>query len=205
MSPQGRPQDDAARSGSSAGPRPRRPQLKAQAPDRLWVADITDVPTMSGFLYLDVALDVFSRRIVGWSMQSHLRTELIVSALDMAVGRRGPKDVMHHSDQGCRNTSLAFGSRRKEAGSAPRWAPSETPTATPGPRVSSRPWKANCWTGAPSLRRPRLAWPGSPASKVSTTRCAGTPASAIDLASTAKRHNQQAQARATTSLPEQVH
>ena len=75
--------------------------FKAQAPDQLWVADITYVPTMSGFLYLAVVLDVFSRRIVGWSMANHLRTELIVNALDMAVGQRKPKDVIHHSDQGC--------------------------------------------------------------------------------------------------------
>ena len=93
--------------------------FKAQAPDQLWVADITYVPTMNGFLYLAVVLDVFSRRIVGWSMQNHLRTELIVNALDMAVEQRKPKDVIHHSDQGCQYTSLAFGSRCKEAGVRP--------------------------------------------------------------------------------------
>ncbi len=93
--------------------------FKADAPDRLWVADITFVPTMSGFLYLAVVLDVFSRKVVGWSMQNHLRTELIVSALDMAVGQRKPMDVIHHSDQGCQYTSLAFGSRCKEAGVRP--------------------------------------------------------------------------------------
>ncbi len=76
-------------------------KVTAQAPDQLWVADITYVPTMSGFLYLAVVLDVFSRRIVGWSMQNHLRTELIVNALDMAVGQCKPTDVIHHSDQGC--------------------------------------------------------------------------------------------------------
>ena len=83
------------------------------------MADITYVPTMSGFLYLAVVLDVFSRKIVGWSMENHLRTELIVNALDMAVGQRRPKDVIHHSDQGCQYTSLAFGSRCKEAGVRP--------------------------------------------------------------------------------------
>ncbi len=93
--------------------------FKAQAPDQLWVADITYVPTMSGFLYLAIVLDVFSRRIVGWSMANHLRTELIVNALDMAIGQRRPKDVVHHSDQGCQYTSLAFGSRCKEAGVRP--------------------------------------------------------------------------------------
>ena len=60
---------------------------------------------MSGFLYLAVVLDVFSRRIVGWSRQNHLRTELIVNALDMAVGQRKPKDAIHHSDQGCHTVS----------------------------------------------------------------------------------------------------
>lgn len=97
----------------------RRDQEARPAPDQLWVADITYVPTMSGFLYLAVVLDVFSRRIVGWSMQNHLRTELIVSALDMAVGQRKPKDVIHHSDQGCQYTSMAFGSRCKEASVRP--------------------------------------------------------------------------------------
>ena len=70
-------------------------------------------------VYLAVVLDVFSRRIVGWSMQNHLRTELIVDALDMAVGQRKPEDVIHHSDQGCQYTSLGFGSRCKEAGVRP--------------------------------------------------------------------------------------
>ena len=93
--------------------------FKAQAPDQLWVADITYVPTMSGFLYLAVVLDVFSRKIVGWSMANHLRTELIVDALDMAVGQRRPRDVIHHSDQGCQYTSLAFGSRCKKVGVRP--------------------------------------------------------------------------------------
>jgi transposase InsO family protein len=87
----------------------------AEAPDRLWVADITYVPTWAGFLFLAVVLDVFSRRIVGWSMANHLRTELILEALDMALLRRRPQDVIHHSDQGCQYTSVAFGSRCREA------------------------------------------------------------------------------------------
>jgi transposase InsO family protein len=73
----------------------------AEALDRLWVADITYVPTWAGFLFLAVVLDVFSRRIVGWAMANHLRTELILDALDMAVARRRPQGVIHHSDQGC--------------------------------------------------------------------------------------------------------
>ena len=91
----------------------------ADAPNKLWVADITYVPTWAGFLYLAVVLDVFSRRIVGWAMANHLRTELILEALDMALFRRRPQDVIHHSDQGCQYTSLAFGSRCREAGVRP--------------------------------------------------------------------------------------
>ncbi len=91
----------------------------AGAPDRLWVADITYVPTREGFLYLAVVLDVFSRRVVGWAMASHLRTELVLSALEMALWRRRPEAVIHHSDQGCQYTSLGFGRRCEEAGVRP--------------------------------------------------------------------------------------
>ena len=87
--------------------------------DQLWVADITYIPTLAGFLYLAVVLDVFSRRIVGWSMANHLRTELVLAALDMAIGQRKPTDVVHHSDQGSQYTSLAFGGRCREAGVRP--------------------------------------------------------------------------------------
>jgi putative transposase len=72
----------------------------AAGPNQLWVADITYVPTAAGFLYLAVVLDAFSRRIVGWSMANHLRAELVLDALEMAVGQRRPHDVIHHSDQG---------------------------------------------------------------------------------------------------------
>ena len=91
----------------------------AAAPDRLWVADITYIPTWAGFLFLAVVLDVFSRRIVGWAMANHLRTELIPRALEMALERRRPEDVIHHSDQGCQYTSIEFGSRCREAGVRP--------------------------------------------------------------------------------------
>ena len=91
----------------------------ASGPNQLWVADITYVPTMAGFLYLAVVLDAWSRRIVGWSMTNHLRTELVLDAMEMAVGQRRPKDVVHHSDQGSQYTSLAFGKRCGEAGVRP--------------------------------------------------------------------------------------
>jgi putative transposase len=72
----------------------------ASQPNQLWVADITFVPTASGFLSLAVVLDAWSRKIVGWSMANHLRAELMIDALEMAVGQRQPGGVIHHSDQG---------------------------------------------------------------------------------------------------------
>src|ERR1700730_8206690 len=77
----------------------------AARPNHLWVADITYIPTAAGFLYLAVVLDAFSRRIVGWAMEAHLRTELVLAALEMAIGQRKPSNVIHHSDQG---TQLEF-------------------------------------------------------------------------------------------------
>ncbi|MDP9359502.1 MAG: IS3 family transposase, partial [Chloroflexota bacterium] len=78
-----------------------RRDFTAPAPDRLWVADITYVPTWAGFLSLAVVLDVHSRRVVGWTMADHLRSELVVNAVDMAMGRRRPTPgAIHHSDQG---------------------------------------------------------------------------------------------------------
>jgi putative transposase len=89
------------------------------APDRLWVADITYVPTGAGFLYLAVVVDAFSRRVVGWATAGHLRTELVLAALEMALGQRRPESVIHHSDHGCQYTSIAFGRRCREAGVRP--------------------------------------------------------------------------------------
>jgi putative transposase len=94
-------------------------QFYADGPDQLWVADITYIPTWAGFLYLAMVLDVYSRRIVGWAMETHLRTELIVAALDMALTQRRPSNVIHHSDRGCQYTSYAFGKRCREAGVMP--------------------------------------------------------------------------------------
>ena len=91
----------------------------ATGPDQLWVADITYVSTWSGFLFLAIVLDVWSRRIVGWAMATHLRTELVLEALDMALRQRRPQGVIHHSDQGCQYTSLAFGRRCELMGVRP--------------------------------------------------------------------------------------
>ena len=94
-------------------------RFEADAPDRLWVADITYVPTWAGFLFLAVVVDAFSRRVVGWSMANHLRTELVLEALNMALWQRRPGSVVHHSDQGSQYTSYAFGKRCREMGVAP--------------------------------------------------------------------------------------
>ena len=94
-------------------------QFTAAGPDRLWVADITCIPTWAGFLYLAIVLDVWSRRIVGWAMETHLRTELVMSALNMALAQRRPDAVIHHLDRGCQYTSYAFGKRYQEAGVMP--------------------------------------------------------------------------------------
>lgn len=91
----------------------------ATGPDQLWVADITYIPTWAGFLFLAVVLDVWSRRIVGWAMATHLRTELVLDALDMALWQRKPEGVIHHSDHGCQYTSVAFGKRCTAAGVRP--------------------------------------------------------------------------------------
>jgi putative transposase len=93
--------------------------FSANGPDELWVADITYVATWTGWLYLAVVLDAWSRRVVGWAMATHLRTQLVLDALAMAIWQRRPKDVVHHSDQGSQYTSLAFGKRCREAGVRP--------------------------------------------------------------------------------------
>lgn len=91
-----------------------------QAPDRLWVADITYVRTWEGWLYLAFVLDTYSRRIVGWSMANNLKTELVLDALNMAIYTRRPSPgLIHHSDRGSQYTSVEFGSRLKEAGLLP--------------------------------------------------------------------------------------
>jgi putative transposase len=104
-----------------ARPAPDLVDRKFAAPGKnlLWVADITFVPTASGFLYLAVVLDAWSRKIVGWAMANHIRAELVVDALEMAIGQRRPDNVIHHSDQGSQYTSLAFGNRCREAGVRP--------------------------------------------------------------------------------------
>jgi len=91
----------------------------AERPNRLWVADATFIPTWSGFLFLAIVLDVFSRKVVGWAMGNYLRTELMLAAINMAITMRRPRSVIFHSDHGCQYTSYAFGRRCVEANIVP--------------------------------------------------------------------------------------
>jgi putative transposase len=87
------------------------------APNRLWVADLTEVSTWEGKLYLAVVLDCYSRRCVGWAMAEHMRAELVVEALEMAIWQRRPEaGLIHHSDRGGQYVSLIFGQRCRDAG-----------------------------------------------------------------------------------------
>jgi putative transposase len=94
-------------------------QFQPSAPNVLWVADITYLRTWEGWLYLAAVQDAFSRRIVGWSMADHMRSDLVVDALQMAIARRQPEaGLIHHSDQGSQFVSLAFGQAAGKAGIA---------------------------------------------------------------------------------------
>ena len=150
------------------------------APNVLWVADITYIPTWVGFIYLAVVLDVWSRRVVGWSIGETLHTEIILAALNMAVQQRRPVGVIHHFDNGTRPNMPASpsGSAAGPWACARRWGRLAAPTTTRWPRASSPVWSANCSTGAVSRPRPRCAWPYSRRSGVGATRVAATVRSA---------------------------
>ena len=85
--------------------------FSAEGPDRLWVADFTYVRCWEGMVYFSFVIDVFSRRIVGWQLASHMRTDLVLDALRMALSRRrrgADVELVHHSDAGSQYTSIAF-------------------------------------------------------------------------------------------------
>jgi transposase InsO family protein len=94
-------------------------EFAAQAPNRIWVADITYLRTWEGWLYLVAVQDLYSRRIVGWAMADHMRAELVCDALQMALSHRQPDPgLIWHSDQGSQFVSLAFGQQARAAGIA---------------------------------------------------------------------------------------
>lgn len=131
------------------------------------------VQTRAGFLYLAIALDVFSRRVVGWAMANHLRTELVLEALDMAIFRRRPKGVIHHSDQGCQYTSIAFENEAVRPTSGRRWGPSATATITRCARASTLRSNAGCWRSTVSRPNVKPHRRSSTSSKAGITRTAG--------------------------------
>jgi len=94
-------------------------QFSAAGPNQLWVADMTYVPTWAGFIFLAIVLDVWSRRVVGWSIGEQMTAELVLAALNMAISQRRPTDVIHHSDQGSQYTSVVFGQRCAKMGVRP--------------------------------------------------------------------------------------
>jgi putative transposase len=118
-----------------------RRDFEAGRPNKVWLADITYIPTREGFLYLAFILDTHSRRIVGWSMDSHMRTELVVDALEMAVWRRKPSaGLVHHSDLGAQYTAISFGKRLEDVGIVPSMGRSGSALdRTPWQRASSPP------------------------------------------------------------------
>ena len=93
-------------------------QFSVERPDALWVGDVTEHPTVEGKVYLATVLDAYSRRVIGWSIADHLRTELVVDALQMAIWRRNDRSdqTVMHTDHGSQYTSWAFGRRLRSAG-----------------------------------------------------------------------------------------
>jgi putative transposase len=97
---------------TKAGPAPDlvNRDFTAAKPDQTWVADVTYVPTHQGWLFLAAVMDLYSRKIVGWSMREDLEAPLVVDAISMAIARRKPKPgLVHHSDRGSQYTSIAMG------------------------------------------------------------------------------------------------
>jgi len=94
-------------------------RFTAAGPNTLWVADMTYVPTWAGFIFLAIVLDVWSRRVVGWSIGEQMTADLVLAALNMAIAQRRPTAVIHHSDQGSQYTSVAVGQRCAKMGVRP--------------------------------------------------------------------------------------
>lgn len=118
-------------------------EFNAASPDRLWVADITYVLAPAGFVYLAVVLDAFSRRMVGWTMAGHLKTELVLTDLEMAIRQQSSTDVIHHSDKGVstRRSYSDFVADRQEFGHP--WDRPVTATTMRSARASLPPSSAS--------------------------------------------------------------
>ena len=103
------PTDMGVRVTDAIAPNVLERQFDAAGPNQRWVADFTYIWTSEGWLYVAAVLDLFSRRVVGWSMQATMTAQLVTDALLMALWRRGkPRELLHHSDQGSQYTSEGF-------------------------------------------------------------------------------------------------
>ena len=174
----------------------------AEAPDRLWVADITYIPTWAGFLYLAVVLDAFSRRIVGWSMATSLAKQLVIDALNMALVTRRPRGVIHHSDQGSQYTSIEFGRRCRDASVRPSMGSVGDAYDNAMCESFFGPSSASCSIGVGSRHRPKHVVRSSNSSRASTIHAAAIPRSDISHRSTTSGGIMQQQSIPThTSLP----
>jgi transposase InsO family protein len=168
-----RPRTTQRQSATPPAPDLVQRDFSADGPNRLWAADITYVATWAGFLYLAVVVDAWSRRVVGWAMAGHLRTELVLQALEMALRQRRPVGVIHHSDQGGQYTALAFGQRCREAGVRPSMGSVGDCYDNALCESFSLVWNASCWTGKSSARATRRAGRCLNTSKVGTIRSGG--------------------------------
>ena len=150
-------------------------------PDHLWMADITEHPTGGGKVYVAVVMDAWNREVIGWSIDDHLRAEIVCDAFEMAQWKRRPRPgtgLVHHSDHPLNLSNIRpgrLGRPSETRGFSNRWEPSATRTTTRSWNRSSPPSKRNCWTaagGKPATSCPR---PFSNTSKAGTTPKGDTP------------------------------
>jgi hypothetical protein len=135
-------------------------------------------PTWAGFLYLAIVLDVYSRKIIGWAIENHLRTVLVLAALNAAIAQRRMELVVVHSDHGCPYTSYAFGKRCQEMNVMPRWVRSEMPTTTPWRKLLRQPRARSAQS---PLFRPQPHGDDRPQAANSLIRCSSRLAQGPDL------------------------
>ncbi len=164
--------------GKASQPSPNllKDQPLPKQSNRVWAGDITFIPTQSGWLYLAVVIDLCSRRILGWSLASHLRTELVLAALNQTLASRTGIDwTIFHSDRGSQYGSIAFRRVLTGAGLRQSSPPAPIPMTTPGPNPSSERSNRKCFRGA-ALRPHKMPKPNSSnTSKPTTIISANTP------------------------------
>jgi transposase InsO family protein len=154
-------------------------RFRPAAPNVLWVADVTYLRTWEGWLYLAAVQDAFSRAIVGWSMAEHMRAELVVDALEMALARRRPgRGLVHHSDRAASTSRSRSARPRATPASRSRWAPRATASTTPSPRASSPRSRRSSCTATAGRRGASSPARCSSTSRRSTTASDGTRPSA---------------------------